>query len=560
MSLGINTRITNTREQPTPFGRGNTLYVGGTGDGNYSKIQDAIDDAIDGDTVYVYSGTYYEQVGLDKSINLIGENRDTTIIDANYKSSCIYIIRTNGITVSGFTLQNSGDGWYDAGIKIRWSNFNNITGNTIMNNNYGIYQTNSNSNILMVNNIRSNNSLGKAGIALINSNNNTLKYNFVTNNSISLRISTNNNIIGNSFINTGLMISDSYGNIVENNMINGKPIVYLENESDKVIDDAGQVLLINCDNISVQNQELSNTTIGIWLWDTNNSHIFCNTISSNNIGINPHYSHNNIFSNNYLSNNWCGILQFFSNNSTITRSTFTNNFYGINNFYSNNSYITLNNLINNKYGARIGYSKNNTITNNNIRSNTHDGISLDYSTNNKLLENNITLNLYSGIQLSKSNNNIIKDNNINSNDCGIRLSFDSNLNTIIGNTITLNDHEGISLPWSNNNIIYHNNFINNTNNANDECNNTWDDGKYGNYWSDYEERYPDAKKIWMKSIWDTPYEIPGGDNKDMHPLIEPWSKSKPRTIQKDIVSYSSYLLRFLEQFPILQKILLFQRH
>ena len=37
-----------------PISSGNTLYVGGTGEGNYTKIQDAIDNASDGDTVYVF--------------------------------------------------------------------------------------------------------------------------------------------------------------------------------------------------------------------------------------------------------------------------------------------------------------------------------------------------------------------------------------------------------------------------------------------------------------------------------------------------------------------------
>ena len=41
-----------------PISNDNTLYVGGSGEGNYTKIQDAIDDASDGDIVFVYNGTY----------------------------------------------------------------------------------------------------------------------------------------------------------------------------------------------------------------------------------------------------------------------------------------------------------------------------------------------------------------------------------------------------------------------------------------------------------------------------------------------------------------------
>ncbi|HDN50977.1 MAG TPA: hypothetical protein ENG06_04290, partial [Thermoplasmatales archaeon] len=42
--------------------RGNTWYVGGSGPNNYTKIQDAIDNASDGDTVFVFNGIYYENV------------------------------------------------------------------------------------------------------------------------------------------------------------------------------------------------------------------------------------------------------------------------------------------------------------------------------------------------------------------------------------------------------------------------------------------------------------------------------------------------------------------
>ena len=58
---------------------GNTLYVGGLGPGNYSTIQAAINDANRGDTVIVFddSSPYYENVVVDKSIQLINEDRNT---------------------------------------------------------------------------------------------------------------------------------------------------------------------------------------------------------------------------------------------------------------------------------------------------------------------------------------------------------------------------------------------------------------------------------------------------------------------------------------------------
>ncbi|RLF63839.1 MAG: hypothetical protein DRN31_01550, partial [Thermoplasmata archaeon] len=61
------------------------LYVGGSGPGNYTSIQSALDNASSGDTVFVYddSSPYEECIVVDKSITIMGENRDTTAIDGN---------------------------------------------------------------------------------------------------------------------------------------------------------------------------------------------------------------------------------------------------------------------------------------------------------------------------------------------------------------------------------------------------------------------------------------------------------------------------------------------
>ena len=60
------------RESNNPIINSNTLYVGGTGEGNYSNIQDAIDNASDGDIVFVYSGVYWidDYININKSIKL----------------------------------------------------------------------------------------------------------------------------------------------------------------------------------------------------------------------------------------------------------------------------------------------------------------------------------------------------------------------------------------------------------------------------------------------------------------------------------------------------------
>ena len=85
----------------------NMLYVGGTGNGNYSTIQEAINHALSGDIIFVYNGTYYENVLINKTIALIGEERNTTIIDANDNGGVI-TIHADNVSLNHFTIQNAG--------------------------------------------------------------------------------------------------------------------------------------------------------------------------------------------------------------------------------------------------------------------------------------------------------------------------------------------------------------------------------------------------------------------------------------------------------------------
>ncbi len=73
----------------------------------YPTIQEAINAANPGDTIFVSSGTYYEQLVVDKAISLIGENRNTTVIDTN-ESATVVRINADNVTISNLTIQNSG--------------------------------------------------------------------------------------------------------------------------------------------------------------------------------------------------------------------------------------------------------------------------------------------------------------------------------------------------------------------------------------------------------------------------------------------------------------------
>jgi len=136
------------------------------------------------------------------------------------------------------------------------------------------------------------------------------------------------------------------------------------------------------------------------------------------------------------------------------------------------------------------------------------------------------------IRIRGANNCRIENNNISSNNfpygMGITL-HESNNNTIVNNTISNNFSLGISLSSScENNKIYYNNFINNSVNAKDEGNNTWHTGKYGNYWSDYNGT--DAND---DGIGNTPYNLTGGDNQDLYPLMTPYVSQTAQEFQVD---------------------------
>jgi len=88
---------------------------------DFATIQEAINSAADGDTVFVKAGTYYEHVVANKTVTLVGENRDTTIIDGSFVGVVVNVTR-DGVDISGFTIRQPSAAWniggppYGAGI------------------------------------------------------------------------------------------------------------------------------------------------------------------------------------------------------------------------------------------------------------------------------------------------------------------------------------------------------------------------------------------------------------------------------------------------------------
>ncbi|MBD3340205.1 MAG: hypothetical protein GF353_13920 [Candidatus Lokiarchaeota archaeon] len=96
-----------------------TIIVDQNGNGEYLKINDALNIAIDGDSICVRVGIYNERINIYKQVTLYSDNYENTII--THSTICIAIYSTN-VTVQGFTIMSNGS---DIGINI--GDFNNIT-------------------------------------------------------------------------------------------------------------------------------------------------------------------------------------------------------------------------------------------------------------------------------------------------------------------------------------------------------------------------------------------------------------------------------------------------
>ena len=160
------------------------LYVGANLNNDFTNIQDAIDNASNGNSIFVYNGIYNEKISINKSVKIIGENYEKTIL--NYNGTVVNDMGIISIFADNCTIDN---------IKITNNIVNNLNGiviqssnNTIINSSIsktekGIF-INSNYNINSRNNSIINNNISKNnyGIYIQYSNNNNISNNIIFNN------------------------------------------------------------------------------------------------------------------------------------------------------------------------------------------------------------------------------------------------------------------------------------------------------------------------------------------------------------------------------------------
>jgi parallel beta-helix repeat protein len=290
-----------------------TLFVGGSGPGNYTEVQSAIENATTGSTVFVHSGVYYEHLDIRTAISLVGEDRNTTILDGGGIGQVVYV-DAHDVSIVGFTIMNSGSDTDDAGIYASWPDYLYIANNNIRNNEDGIRFFISHNNVITNNNLSFNRG---TGIGLTYSQNNIVTHNTAWANQIGIVVNEyyNNTVANNTLFNNtyGIWVSDSDDNIIVNNAVS-----YGQNG----------MILLQVKRNTIANNMVSNYTYGIQIADS---------------------ADNTLIENDVYGNRWgVRVSQFMSSNNTVAyNDIFLNTDEGIYFHRANGNLIHHNNIVSN---------------------------------------------------------------------------------------------------------------------------------------------------------------------------------------------------------------------
>ncbi|MFH2001827.1 MAG: NosD domain-containing protein, partial [Planctomycetota bacterium] len=448
----------------------------------FDHIQDGVDAVGKGGTVFVFAGTYYEHVLLNKVLKLKGEDRDTTFINGS-DSGDVVIMTVDGVAISGFSVEQSGHAHY--GLKINsngnmisdcvfsqnWSRAvsleestkdNIVSENLFSQNSYGVYLDEYSRKNLISDNIFIDNS--QYDIFLKYTTENTISSNDIGSNiyyGLYLYYSDFNEIIGNeSHSHTkGIYLMNSHHNVISQNHIHHNTYMGIEAYA--------------CDYLVITDNAVSdNTHAGIHFTGCDQS-----TISDNRIENNERYgidlnssSYDTVKDNSLIMNGlgiWGTILDHWNTHTIENNSVNEKPIY----YYKDQTGVTVPSdaasvilahctqciladleLADADYGVQLAFSSQNTVSGCFIHSNTGMGMRVEYSSLENHIEGNLIAdNGWNGIQISNdSANNMVKGNTITGNDYGIRLGTDAN--TVEDNAI-IDNEEGMSISYGNGNLI-----------------------------------------------------------------------------------------------------------
>jgi parallel beta-helix repeat protein len=221
---------------------------------DYPTIQEAVNAAQDGGTILVHNGTYYENIVVNKTVTLMGDGEENTIISAGNSSINVVNVTSSNVNISGFSV-NGATGYYACGLYLDGVNNVTISQNNVTDNLYGISLTSSrndtiSNNIVLSNywgidldsgdlynnitdntvnsnmyygiilwsgsqrNVVANNTLmnNQRGVTLGYSDYNLIVFNYISDNSMGIELqgpSNNNSIYHNSFVGNNAQVNGS---------------------------------------------------------------------------------------------------------------------------------------------------------------------------------------------------------------------------------------------------------------------------------------------------------------------------------------------------------------
>lgn len=467
------------------------LYVDDDGPADFSSIQAAVDAASPNATIIVRNGTYMENVDVDRTVTILSEAGPeyTKVKAANPKDSVFYVtadeVNISGFSVSGGSELVFSSSYPTSGIFLYDVRDCNISGNVLSDNCCGILMFSLGNCTLNGNRVESN----AFGIYMSSSERNTLRNNSMENNSYNFAIPK----------------ASTEQDIDKSNTIEGKPIYYLVNKSDFVIDsgsDAGTLYCIDCRNVTVRDLNLTGNYYGLYFYNTADSHVE-NISSSENLygfyfsgssGLN--FTDNNAVSNSYGLHIEDSIWESLSDNR-MEKNTYNFEIKGdcasqsvpdvessnlvdgkplyilsgvsdyVLNGESGEGPVYLLNCLNvtvrdmvfrdGQFGVYLSGTEEATLKNNTFSGNQY-GVYVDHSGNSKV-EGNEFLNNSLGVYLTASSGNSLINNNLTGSEYGIYLSESRN-NTINGNNAS-GGYTGISAAYSENNTFVENTASNN---------------------------------------------------------------------------------------------------